>query len=145
MSSREARGPRMSYRDVEILVAQFHIEDAVRLLERGDPDAIKWSSFLQAAAFAIDRQTTAAGRQLSLRQLAFDDEDPAIASEARQHARRYGAPPIHLIDGSSQARTSEATVLTTHRRDVRHLACQVPVPALHIGSGTCFTQLVWQR
>jgi WD40 repeat protein len=113
----------MNYAAVEALVAGDEIAGAIAHIETtGDANASRWLDFLQAAAFAVDRQSTVAGRSLSLRQLAFDDESAAIASEAREHAREHGSPPLYLVDSSRQRRTSDAEVLTVHQRDVRYLA-----------------------
>lgn len=113
----------MNYAAVEALVAEAGIAGAVAHIEATrDADASRWLDFLKAAAFAVDRQSTAGGRRLSLRQIAFDDESAAIASEVREHARVHGSPPLYLIDSSRQRRTSDAEVLTVHERDVRYLA-----------------------
>lgn len=113
----------MNYATVEALVAKAEVVGAIAHIEAtADPGASQWLDFLRAAAFAVDRQTTVAGRKLSLRQLAFDDEAAAIASAAREHARLNGTPPLYLVDTSRQRRTCEAEVLTVHERDVRYLA-----------------------
>lgn len=114
---------KMAYSSVEALVAEAKVVGAIAHIEAaGDAGASQWLDFLKAAAFAVDRQSTEAGRRLSLRQLAFDDESASIASAAREHARVHGPPPLYLVDSSRQRRTCEAEVLTVHERDVRYLA-----------------------
>jgi len=130
----------MKYEDVETLVAELEVAGAIEQIKANGPHAAsKWLDFLHAAAFAVDRQSTVLGRRLSLRQLAYDDEVSSIALEARHHARSHGAPPLYLIDASRQRRTCEATVLTSHERDVRYLAVADDSLVVTAGRNGCVT------